>query len=75
MPGRKQLYEDFLNPAKTAQSMLDFMRGYKARSDECQIVLEKLNKQLEAKNPDTAKILISHCLEKLKKGQALCDIK
>jgi hypothetical protein len=42
---------------------------------EVKTVLEKLSRQLATNNVDAAKILISHCLEKLNQGELLCDIK
>lgn len=40
-----------------------------------QTILNKLQMQLEVGNVEAAKVLISHCIEKLNNGERLCDIK
>lgn len=42
---------------------------------DIKLILEKIHRQLEANNHAGAKIVISHCLEKLNNGESLCDTK
>lgn len=44
-------------------------------TEDVKLILEKLQRQLEANKPEAAKVLISHCLEKLNNRELLCDTK
>lgn len=38
-------------------------------------ILERLERILEAKNPDSAQILVQHCLERINNGEKICEQK
>lgn len=59
------------NKTITKNNYREALSEYAKYRKQVKSILEKLQRQFETNNIDAARILISHCLEKVNKGEPL----